>query len=83
MRKQTEKCQWVSTLEFLSHFCSVLAYKLLLCDNLWIHLLKNLMVINILSDKRLSNEVVNVFKLIMKICCDCEAWKVCRWPRIL
>ena len=26
MRKQTEKCQWVGKLEFLSHFCSVLAY---------------------------------------------------------
>ena len=27
MRKQTEKCQWVGKLEFLSHFCSALAYK--------------------------------------------------------
>ena len=51
-------------------------------DNLWIHLLKNLMAINILSEKRLSNEAMNVFKLIMKICCNCEAWKVCRWMRI-
>ena len=51
-------------------------------DNLWMHLLKNLMAINILSEKRLSNEAMNVFKLTMKICCNCEDWKVCRWMRI-